>query len=24
MAAGRGNDDNSILAKTVFELSGLK
>ena len=24
MAAGRGNDDNSILAKTIFELAGLK
>ena len=24
MAAGRGNDDNSIMAKTVFELAGLK
>jgi 2-hydroxy-3-oxopropionate reductase len=24
MAAGRGKDDNSILAKTVFELAGLE
>lgn len=24
MAAGRGNDDNSIMAKTVFEMAGLK
>jgi len=24
MAAGRGEDDNSIMAKTVFELAGLK
>ena len=24
MAAGRGEDDNSILAKTVFELAGLE
>jgi 2-hydroxy-3-oxopropionate reductase len=24
MAAGRGNDDNSILAKTVFDMAGLK
>jgi len=24
MAAGRGDDDNSIMAKTVFELAGVK
>ncbi len=24
MAAGRGEDDNSVMAKTVFELAGLK
>jgi len=24
MAAGRGEDDNSIMAKTVFELAGVK
>jgi 2-hydroxy-3-oxopropionate reductase len=24
MAAGRGEDDNSIMAKTVFEIAGLK
>ena len=24
MAAGRGEDDNSIMAKTVFELAGLR
>ena len=24
MAAGRGEDDNSIMAKTVFELSGVE
>jgi len=24
MAAGRGEDDNSIMAKTVFEMAGLK
>jgi 2-hydroxy-3-oxopropionate reductase len=24
MAAGHGNDDNSVLAKTVFDLAGLK
>jgi 2-hydroxy-3-oxopropionate reductase len=24
MAAGRGEDDNSVLAKTIFELAGLK
>jgi 2-hydroxy-3-oxopropionate reductase len=24
MAAGRGNDDNSILAKTIFDMAGLK
>jgi 2-hydroxy-3-oxopropionate reductase len=24
MAAGRGNEDNSVMAKTVFEMSGLK
>jgi 2-hydroxy-3-oxopropionate reductase len=24
MAAGRGNEDNSVMAKTVFEMAGLK
>src|SRR5262245_7553575 len=24
MAAGRGNDDNSIMAKTIFDMAGLK
>ncbi len=24
MAAGRGEDDNSVMAKTVFELAGLE
>jgi 2-hydroxy-3-oxopropionate reductase len=24
MAAGRGNDDNSVMAKTIFEMAGLK
>jgi 2-hydroxy-3-oxopropionate reductase len=24
MAAGRGEDDNSIMAKTVFEMAGIK
>jgi 2-hydroxy-3-oxopropionate reductase len=24
MAAGRGDDDNSVMAKTVFEMAGLK
>jgi hypothetical protein len=24
MAAGRGEDDNSIMAQTVFDLAGLK
>jgi hypothetical protein len=24
MAAGRGDDDNSIMAKTVFELAGVR
>jgi 2-hydroxy-3-oxopropionate reductase len=24
MAAGRGEDDNSVMAKTVFEMAGLK
>jgi len=24
MAAGRGNDDNSIMAKTIFDIAGLK
>ena len=24
MAAGRGEEDNSVMAKTVFEMAGLK
>jgi hypothetical protein len=24
MAAGHGEDDNSVMAKTVFELAGLE
>jgi hypothetical protein len=24
MAAGHGEDDNSVMARTVFELAGLK
>jgi hypothetical protein len=24
MAAGRGEDDNSIMARTVFEMAGLE
>ena len=24
MAAGRGNDDNSVLARTIFDMAGLK
>jgi hypothetical protein len=24
MAAGRGEDDNSIMAKTVFDIAGLR